>query len=374
MLMYVTTLILIFVLLFMIYRVAISRHALQLVLFNDHSQLVEQNFIHDIQESPATVIEEQVILDETVVLDSAPIVYSGDVSEVSGQDLSKGFDAINRLFLQHSTSEDINQQVLSQLCKDIKCHHAALYKADEELEELMLISGYGINKKEDKTIISYGDGMIGQAALDNELIIVREVPPGYVKVASGLGESDPTWIAIFPLSFKGKAHGVMELCFLYPESELIKNHLERVAEVFGAHFFNQRVIAKQSQLKQLEQEKLRSEAILEGCADGFIGFNRQGVIDFCNRSAAELIALDKSSILGQSVDTLLNVTIKEEEDGHFMLIHHGAEDRMLSEKTEIQIIDAQNEEITVLVTANTISLADDILFTLFLQKISVDLF
>ncbi|MEM7106612.1 MAG: GAF domain-containing protein [Bacteroidota bacterium] len=288
--------------------------------------------------------------------------------------LDEGFDAINKLFLQNSTSENINQRVLSLLCKQLKCYHAALYKADEDKEQLSLISGYGLTQSSDKENINYGDGMIGQAVLDNELIILREVPSGYVKVASGLGQVDPLWIGVFPLSFKGKAHGVMELCFLYSESQTVKTHLEKVAELFGAHFFNQKVLAKQSQLKQLEEEKMRSEAILEGCADGFIGFDRNGIIDFCNKSAAELLRLDKRNILGQNIRDLLEVGIDHVDDNTYTLTYHGDEDVILEEKTEIQFTDAHQEEITVLVTANTIAVADDILFTLFLQKISVDLF
>ncbi|MEM6524532.1 MAG: GAF domain-containing protein [Bacteroidota bacterium] len=290
------------------------------------------------------------------------------------QHLNSGFDAINKLFLQNSTSEDINQLVLNQLCKQIKCYHAALYKTDEEKEQLSLISGYGLTKSKDKLVINYGDGMVGQAVLDNEQITLRDVPQGYIKVASGLGQIDPLWIGVFPLSFKGKAYGVIELCFLYQESEIVKGHLEKVAELFGAHFFNQKVQAKQSQLQQLEEEKMRSEAILEGCADGFIGFDRNGLVDFCNKSAAELIRLDKRDILGQNIRDLLNVSIEQSDENTYTLIHHGLEEMALSEKTEIQITDSYQEEITVLVTANTISVADDILFTLFLQKISVDLF
>ncbi|MEM1406506.1 MAG: GAF domain-containing protein [Bacteroidota bacterium] len=288
--------------------------------------------------------------------------------------LQQCFNKTNEIFLEETGNNDINQLVLSEISKQINCFHAALYKSDEQEELLTLAAGYGLSNRPDRCSINFGQGQLGQSVLDNEPIVLRNLPDDYIRVSSGLGETTPTWIGVFPLSFKGKAYGVLEMCFLYSESELIKNHLERVAELFGAHFFNQGVIAKQSQLQQLEQEKLRSEAILEGCADGFIGFNRHGIIDFCNRSAAELIRLEKRNILGQSVNSLLGVYIKEDSEEAFTLIHDELQQTPLTDKTEIQITDSHNEEITVLVTANTISVAGDILFTLFLQKISVDLF
>ncbi len=288
--------------------------------------------------------------------------------------LSKGYERINRLFLEHTSNEKMSRLILSELCKQVKCYHAVLYKADIEQQMLTLLSGYGLANGAEKKEINFGAGQVGQAAIDNKEIIIRNIPEGYVKISSGLGETSPTWIAIMPLSFKGQAYGVLEMCFLYNESKSIKNHLNRVAELFGAHLFNQGVIAKQSQLQQLEQEKLRSEAILEGCSDGFIGFNKEGIIDFCNKSAAELLRLRKEDVLGQSIGSLLDVSIEEHDEGNYEIIHHGIERTKLAEKTEIQISDSHNEEIDVLVTANTISVAGDILFTLFLQKISVDLF
>ena len=287
--------------------------------------------------------------------------------------LSASFDKVNKIFLEQASDVKINQIALSEVCKQIQCLQGALYKIDDENEILRLVAGYGITNKEERETVRYGQGQLGQAVLDNEPIILRNLPKGYLQIASGLGDTAPTWIGLFPLSFKGKAYGVLEMCFLHPESGAVQKHLIKVSELFGAHFFNQNVNAKQSQLQQLEQEKLKTEAILEGCADGFIGFNRAGVIDFCNRSAAELIRQPKKDILGQSINTLLDINIEEDGDS-FHVVHHGMVKNILTEKTEIQITDAQGEQVSVLVTANSVPFADDFLFTLFIQKISVDLF
>ena len=288
--------------------------------------------------------------------------------------LSASFDKVNKIFLEQASNAKINQIALSEICKQVHCLQGALYKIDDEKELLALVAGYGLTNREERETVDYGQGQLGQAVMDNEPILLRNIPKGYVQIASGLGETEPTWIGLFPLSFKGKAYGVLEMCFLHPESEATKNYLVKVSELFGAHFFNQNVNAKQSQLRQLEQEKLRTEAILEGCADGFICFNKAGVIDFCNKSAAQLVGRSKQDILGQTVNTLLDIDIEGEDKDTFKVVHHGIVKTTLTEKTEIQITDAHGETVSVLVTANSIAFADDFLFTLFIQKISIDLF
>ncbi|MCG8390142.1 MAG: PAS domain-containing protein [Cytophagales bacterium] len=289
--------------------------------------------------------------------------------------LAASFDKVNKIFLEQASNAKINQIALSEICKQVRCLQGALYKINDEKELLALVAGYGLTNKAERETVDYGQGQLGQAVVDNEPIILRNIPKGYVQIASGLGETEPTWIGLFPLSFKGKAYGVLEMCFLHPESEATKNYLVKVSELFGAHFFNQNVNAKQSQLQQLEQEKLKTEAILEGCADGFIGFNKAGVIDFCNKSAAQLVGKPKKDVLGQLVNTLLDIDIEVDEDNDtFKIVHHGMVKTTLTEKTEIQITDAHGEPVSVLVTANSVSFADDFLFTLFIQKISVDLF
>ena len=239
---------------------------------------------------PAEVLTQQVPTD--MAQSSEPTDESTMGTEITSPDreyLATCFEKINKLFLEHGSDSNINQLALSQICKQVNCLQAALYTSNDQKEILTLNASYGITKKADREVVQHGSGQVGQVLLDNESIIIRNIPKGYIQITSGLGATEPVWIGIFPLSFKGKAYGVLEMCFLHPESEAVRGFLERVSEVFGAHLFNQNVIVEQTQLEQLQQEKLKSEAILEGCVDGFIGFNREGIIDFCNRSAAELM-------------------------------------------------------------------------------------
>ncbi len=50
-----------------------------------------------------------------------------------------------------------------------------------------------------------------QCALENQTIILKQIPKEYVKITSGLGEATPKNVVIIPIKLKNEALGVIEL-------------------------------------------------------------------------------------------------------------------------------------------------------------------
>jgi CheY-like chemotaxis protein/signal transduction histidine kinase len=78
-----------------------------------------------------------------------------------------------------------------------------------------------------------GEGLVGQAALRDEITVLRDPPPGYLRVRSGLGESAPSAIVLLPLVRAGTVSGVLEFALLKPwsarDSELLLSLRETLA-------------------------------------------------------------------------------------------------------------------------------------------------
>ncbi|HVV53011.1 MAG TPA: response regulator, partial [Polyangia bacterium] len=55
------------------------------------------------------------------------------------------------------------------------------------------------------------EGLVGQAALLDEITVIKEPPPDYLRIRSGLGEAAPRAIVLVPLRQVGKPRGVLEL-------------------------------------------------------------------------------------------------------------------------------------------------------------------
>src|SRR5207249_863754 len=78
-----------------------------------------------------------------------------------------------------------------------------------------------------------GESLIGQAALEKQRILLVDVPTGYMKVSSGLGESRPTNIVVLPILFEGKVKAVMELSSLERFNATHQAFLDQLAESIG---------------------------------------------------------------------------------------------------------------------------------------------
>ena len=131
------------------------------------------------------------------------------------------------------------------------------------------------------------------------------------------------------------------------------------------------------QLEELEAEKLKNTAILEGCVDGVISFNDRGTVEFFNQAAEDIWAIDRDQVLGRNINELIAVEFKQKKDGSIHVVHldEDADIRTeISVRTEINIMDKNGEEVSLLLTcSNAVALGRNY-YTLFAQKISVDLF
>lgn len=137
------------------------------------------------------------------------------------------------------------------------------YKIDEHY--LKFIGGLGFSGTLEN--IQIGEGLIGQAILENDVRILNNVPDTHLKVKTSLGESNPQNIVIAPLLAEDKNIGVIELAF---RSE-VRSHdiefLKMISEPVGvalksAHYKESlaSLLAKtQSQAEELQsqQEELR---------------------------------------------------------------------------------------------------------------------
>jgi signal transduction histidine kinase/CheY-like chemotaxis protein len=65
--------------------------------------------------------------------------------------------------------------------------------------------------------VSFGDGLVGQAAQDRKLITIQDVPPdASFRIKLGYDEAPPRAVAAMPLMFADKLHGVLLVASLRP--------------------------------------------------------------------------------------------------------------------------------------------------------------
>jgi CheY-like chemotaxis protein/signal transduction histidine kinase/CHASE3 domain sensor protein len=164
--------------------------------------------------------------------------------------------------------EALAEAVLDHVVRYLGGSVAAMYFRNEE-GVLRRIGAYGFSNEDERAkIIEPGASLASQAANENRLVRVKELPGDYIKVVSGLGETAPREIVIAPFNNFGKVKGVLEIGFLHPVRERDIEFLKLVGDAVGASVgavvYRQRLQDALSESQalneelQVQQEELRT--------------------------------------------------------------------------------------------------------------------
>lgn len=183
--------------------------------------------------------------------------------------LRNGQSELAEQVLGQLTLNALGSNVLQFFAQYLGSVVAAVYVRQEH-GGLKRVASYGFSREQeqhDQSIYS-GEGIIGQAAQQDQIIRLDEVPSDYFKVSSGLGEGNPRSVLVVPTSNDDQVNGVIELGFLRALTEKDVEFLELIADNVGTSIeaarYRQRlqeVLAETQQLNeelQVQQEELRT--------------------------------------------------------------------------------------------------------------------
>src|SRR6185437_6985019 len=136
----------------------------------------------------------------------------------------------------HRDLEVVAELIMEELAPLVRAQHGTFFLAEESGGEtrLRLIAGYGLRADKDAPIqYRIGQSLIGQVAKTKRPIVVDEIPQGYIRITSGLGEAPPANLAILPIMFEGQVQGVVELASFTRFSKVQIDFLEQFTETLG---------------------------------------------------------------------------------------------------------------------------------------------
>ena len=130
----------------------------------------------------------------------------------------------------------VARQVLNELAPLVNAHHGAFFMADYDGERqvLKLFAAYAYQDQASvSTTWQFGQGLVGQAALEGKRIVMTKVPNDYVRITSALGTATPHSIVVVPILFEGEVKGVIELASFEPFSGIQLAFLDQMLESLG---------------------------------------------------------------------------------------------------------------------------------------------
>lgn len=155
--------------------------------------------------------------------------------------------------------DELGKAIINQLTQYLHSQIGAVYLFENE--ELEMIASYAFpSDKEHVLKIKLGEGLVGQAALDRKHIVFKNVPFEYVNINSGLGNSPPKNIIVYPFSYEGHLKGVLEIGSVLPYTELEIQFLGMAAEIIAIAFNTSQ---SRTKLKEFLEETQRQAEELE---------------------------------------------------------------------------------------------------------------
>jgi len=125
---------------------------------------------------------------------------------------------------------------LWSLCNEFELSQGLVYRKDEaaDVEILQLKSTYAyIGLLENINRIEVGIGLNGQVAKSGNFVYLKDVPRGYMKIVSGLGEVSPDFLLIIPIHKNEKLTGLVELAGLgHLNAEEVKTVKDMAQTIF----------------------------------------------------------------------------------------------------------------------------------------------
>ncbi|MCW7942564.1 histidine kinase [Streptomyces hygroscopicus] len=197
---------------------------------------------------------------------------------------------ISSLMQGHRDLPVVAELIMDELTPLVSAQYGAFYLAEdtERGPELRLVGSYGYPDDDERPArIPVGRSLIGQAARNHRAISVEELPPGYVRISSGLGHTVPRALTVLPIVVEDQVLGVIELASVTRFTQIHQDLLGQLMPTIGV---NLNTIVANARTDELLEESQRLTGELQERSEEL-----QVQQDELQRSNAELE--EKASLL-----------------------------------------------------------------------------
>lgn len=184
-----------------------------------------------------------------------------------------------QLWLKNSQSElndvmrgeqeviDLGRKIINKLCSQLDARVGAIYLLQDN-EIYKMVGSYAYKRRKTiETEYKPGEGLVGQAVLEKQTIIITNLPGDYSPISSGIGEASPKNLVVIPCVFNDTVVAVIEIGSFAEFSDEQINYINTVSQNVAIGLNTSRgrselrkLLAKtqeQAEELQVQQEELR---------------------------------------------------------------------------------------------------------------------
>ncbi len=190
-----------------------------------------------------------------------------------------GIAEVGDILRSNDNLEQLGDLIIAYITRKINAVQGAFYVVNDDDRDnvfLELTASYAYNKKKYlQGKFRFAEGLVGQAAIEQDTLLRTEIPDKYVTITSGLlGDRKPKCLVIVPLitviGSERVVYGALELAGFEKFSPRNVQFVKEISEIIARTVFNIKVNAttrtllqmsqKQSEELQQQQEILRQNA------------------------------------------------------------------------------------------------------------------
>lgn len=159
--------------------------------------------------------------------------------------------------------EKLSYNIISNLVNYLGANQGGFFIIEDQDKNdvhFILTGMYAYERKKyaDKRV-TWGEGLIGSAALEKQTIHLTEVPDNYLHITSGLGKANPKCLLIVPLIVNDEVHGVIELASFTNFENYQVEFVEKVGESIASTISSVKINVRTAKL--LEESREQAEVL-----------------------------------------------------------------------------------------------------------------
>lgn len=167
-----------------------------------------------------------------------------------------GLAEASEILRTNDSLDKLGDDIIRFAINKIGAIQGAFYIVNEEEKTIELRNSLAYNRKKYlKKSYQFSEGLVGQAAIEQQMILRTEIPDNYLSITSGIiGEKKPACLMIMPLMANEEVFGAIELAGFVKFNSFQIKFVEELSTMLARTIFNIKVNERTRRLLAESQE------------------------------------------------------------------------------------------------------------------------
>jgi len=175
---------------------------------------------------------------------------------------------LSNLMQKSANIRELSQAVMSYISPLLGIGQGIFCCFNDDSETLELTASYAFGERKNlSNRFAMGENLIGQCAVEKEMIILRNAPNDYIQISSALGQATPVNLVAIPILYQEQLLAVMELASFQAFKDHEQDFLTAAVDVIAINLENMSRNIRTGELLQETQQQaerlIASEATMK---------------------------------------------------------------------------------------------------------------